>query len=184
MMWSFCNCVFPMCISSYCCKQGICDGWKWGDWKRKKENGRIRASLPVGGQSWPWRDELDGGIERTEEEESQLEYKRSGRDGNWFCIDYHNRSHLFTFYSFSHLHCIREWHSLLYHLEVGLRKLARGLEFRLLLFCSSTRCLTPVFMNLVIQFFKCNQSQSPINWTLVYLKRTEYILKQSETTPH
>jgi len=27
-----------------------------------RSKGRIRTSLPVGGQSWPWRDELDGWI--------------------------------------------------------------------------------------------------------------------------
>lgn len=35
-----------------------------GRLKKKRVKGSIRATLPVGGQSWPWRDELDGGIER------------------------------------------------------------------------------------------------------------------------
>ncbi len=141
--------------------------------KKQKENRRIRASLPVGGQSWPWRDELDGGIERTEEEESQLEYKRSGRDGNWFCIDYHNRSHLFIFYFFSltpSLHqrmpfftvSLRSWLE-----EVGEISWVQAPSVLLI-----HKVFGLVFMNLVITFFKCNQSQSPINWTLAYLKHT------------
>lgn len=34
-----CVTVSPMCISSYCCEHGICDGWKWGDQKRKEIKG-------------------------------------------------------------------------------------------------------------------------------------------------
>jgi len=51
-----CNCVSHMCIRYSCCKQGVCDGWKW-EIQREDQNFPSCGRTVMALKGWVgWRD--------------------------------------------------------------------------------------------------------------------------------